>query len=228
MRKLFSRLSPSLLITTLALGTILTVPAFAEDGSNTASSGSGDSPATSDASSPDVSGSDTTGSSAGTGSATQQENEAHGKTVELLQALRQDHKEHTEAQRKLFCDEHKIDIASKFSSINTEMNGFQSRIDAILAKAESYQQTKNITVANWSALVAAATSAQTTSADALAALKNVTPSLDCTSTTVAQDVATFKTAAQSARDDLKAYKTAVQALIKALLDTKSTNDGSNQ
>lgn len=232
MKKLFSKLSPSLLITTLALGTMLTVPAFAEQGSGDTTASS-DSQTTTETASTDTNTSDSTGTETATTDSSEANKvgqEAHTKAAEMLQELRKDHKEHTEAQRKLFCEAHKTGITTKFSSINTEMAGFQSRIDSILTKVQSYQQSKNVTVANWTSLLAAAQSAQTTSASALAALKGVTPSLDCNNTSVAQDVATFKTAAQTARDDLKAYKAAVQALVKALLDAKnaSSTEGSNQ
>lgn len=232
MHKLISKLSPSLLITTLALGTILTVPVLADQGGSDSTSSNSE-PTNSEVSgSGSASESQTTepSSTTDTKGATEAESEAHAEGAAMVESLGKNHGKHTEAERMTFCEAHKSGITTKFGSINTEMAGFQSRIDNILAKVQAYQQSNNVTVSNWAALLAAAKSAQTKSADALAALKSVTPSLDCNSTSVAQDIATFKAAAQLARDDLQAYKSAAQALLEALMGAKhtSTTQGGNQ
>ena len=75
------------------------------------------------------------------------------------------------------------------------------------------------------ALTETSCTAKATAAASQAALQAVTPTVDCGSTSVAQDVATFKAAAEQARTDLKTYKTAVKALVTALQAARTTTEG---
>jgi hypothetical protein len=149
-----------------------------------------------------------------------------GKVAEV----RADHKAKTAEERTKVCEAHKQGLTKKFSRIVTNSERIQARIDDILAKAIAYKQDKNLSPANFDSLVATAQTAQATSADSVAALKTATPSLDCNNTSVATDVAGFKTAAGTTRDNLKAYRTAVKAVLKSLKTAKkaTATEGSNQ
>ncbi len=137
--------------------------------------------------------------------------------------------EHSQEERKKICESHKDGLTNKFSHIATNSSRIQTRIDDVFAKALAFQQTSTTQVTNFDPLVAAAKTAQTNSADSITALKAVTPSLDCNSTSVASDVATFKTAAKQARDNLKAYKASVRAILQALETAKDTTaEGTTQ
>ncbi|HSW37550.1 MAG TPA: hypothetical protein VLG37_04265 [Candidatus Saccharimonadales bacterium] len=152
----------------------------------------------------------------------------------MLEKLREQHKSNkTAEERTKVCEAHKQGLETKFTNISKNAEAYQARIDAILAKAETYKADHNLTITNWDTLLAAAKQAQTASAASIANLKSLTPSLDCNNVSVAQDVATFKVAAQQTRDDLKAYKMAVKTVLKALLgakqvDNKATTEGSEQ
>ncbi len=234
MKNLLTKLSltvPSLVLASTAL---VAVPVLAEDGSSGGSgssnstsgtSGSGDSTSSTSGGETQPEPAPPTGTKTSTESETEHETTARHEGLLMLQELRLKNKTHTEAERKLACESHKKGLSNKFLRINTETASFNSKIDAFLARAETYQKTNNVTVANWNSLVAAADAANTTSESSLAALKDLTPTVDCNGTSVAQDVATFKSAAQQARTDLQAYKAAVRAVVKALLDAKQASGG---
>jgi hypothetical protein len=97
---------------------------------------------------------------------------------------------------------------------------------AVLDKAVKYQQTNNLTID--STLVANAQAAKATSAGSISALQTAKPAIDCTNPSVADEVATFKTAAQTTRSNLKAYRDSVKAVLKALEAAKAPAEGSNQ
>ncbi|HET7320267.1 MAG TPA: hypothetical protein VFI84_01615, partial [Candidatus Saccharimonadales bacterium] len=92
-------------------------------------------------------------------------------------------------------------------------------------KAQDYNTGNKLNVTNWDTLVSAAKDAQTASQQSITDLKALTPSsLDCNANgAVAQQVATFKVAAQKTRDSLKAYKQAVKDVLHALLAVKGTS-----
>lgn len=153
--------------------------------------------------------------------------ELHRKGEALTAELRKQRgsKVKTAEQRQKVCEGRKNGLTNKFSRTVTNSQRIQARFDEVLSKAQTYQQAKNITVANWDGLVAGAQAAQATSAASIAALQAVTPAINCTSATVADSVATFKTAAGQTRDGLKAYRTAVKAVLKALITAKSGSAG---
>jgi hypothetical protein len=134
--------------------------------------------------------------------------------------LSEKRKQNTSQKRLEFCTSHKQGLEKKFSRIVANAEKHQTRIDGVLAKATAYQTENNLTAENYDNLLANAETAQTAVAEAIATLKEVTPTVDCNSTSIATDVGTFKAAAQETRDSLKAYKTAVKAVLKALRDAK--------
>ncbi len=149
--------------------------------------------------------------------------------VTELQKKKSDNKkpEHSQKERKKICESHKDGLTNKFNHIASNSARIQTRIDDVFTKALAFQLSSNTQVTDFDTLVLAAKKAQTNSADSVAALKTVTPSIDCNSTSVASDVATFKTAAQQTRDNLKAYKTSVRAILHTLETAKdSTTEGS--
>ena len=96
----------------------------------------------------------------------------------------------------------------------------KSRIDDVYVKALAYQKDKDITVENLDTLVAAADSAKSKAQMSVDALTGLKPTIQCTSDTVATDVATFKAAAEQARTDLKTYRASVKAILTALKGAK--------
>jgi hypothetical protein len=164
----------------------------------------------------------TTSDDSGASNPTRQE--AEQKVAEL----KANHKEQTADHRKNVCEAHKQGLTTKFTNIVNNSQKIQDRITGVLDKTVKYKTDNNLSPANFDSLLATAMTAQQTLADSITALKAVTPSLDCNNVSVATDVATFKTAAKTTRDNLKAYRTAVKAVVKSVLDTKKADEGSQQ
>ena len=153
--------------------------------------------------------------------------ELHSQGSQIVAGLEKTHKGKSAADVQKICTAHKQGLTTKFNAIDTNSQRIQDKIDGIFAEAQAYQKANNLSPANFDSLVTAATAAQTASNASIAALKDVTPTLDCNSTSVASDVATFKAAASKTRDSLKAYRTAVKAVPQALETAKPTTQGSN-
>jgi hypothetical protein len=202
----------------LAVSCVVAVPAFAQDGAGASTTNISDN-----------SGADAT-PTASPSSLSQKHGSAalRGKGAEMLQELRQKHKGHlSDAARQRVCEAHKKGLTTKFSHIVTNSQKLQSKITDIRDKLVAYQQSKSLTVANFDSLVAATQTAEQTSADAITALQTVTPTLDCSSTSVAGDVATFKAGAQQTRDGLQSYRQAVKDLLVAVAQAKGTPSTDN-
>jgi hypothetical protein len=219
------RLSASVTLIVLSLGLAASVPVYAQHGADDTSTSSVAS---------------TTETESGTTTAGTETTETESHTGSSKVSLAADHEhgnrqQKTTEQKQKLCVAHKKGLETKFSHIVTNSQRMKTRIDGIFTKAQDYQTKNNLTVANYDTLVAAATTAQTAAADSITNLQAVTPSLDCNSTSVASDVAAFKTAAKDTVTKLKAYRMAVKDLLHALAtakhaaaDTTKTTEGSNQ
>lgn len=227
MRKTIHTVSLAVPSLVLAFTAVVTVPVFAQRGS------ADDAP---------VPASNTSTQTSGTGSDAQtkgeKEAELHSRGAALVAQLRQQHpSSQSEAARQKACEARSHGLETKFTRITTNSQNLEDRIGTFLTKAEAYQSTNNVTVDSWDTLTGNADTAKAAVDSAITDLKAVTPqSLDCASTTVAQNVATFKAAAVTVRDDLQAYKQAVIKVFTALqnakgataTDTTNTTEGSNQ
>ncbi len=155
------------------------------------------------------------------------ETELHHRGNSIVADMKkQEGKPKTTEQRQKVCEAHKQGLSNKFSHLVTNSQKIQTKIDGIYAKALAFQQSSGATPTGFADLVATADTAKANAAASIANLQTITPTIDCNSTSVASDVATFKAAAQQTRDNLKAYKTAVKAVLKALQTTKTSTEGS--
>lgn len=228
MQKTVKNISLAVPTLVLALTALVTVPVFADHGS--ADSGSGDSSSTSGSSgsSSGGSGPSTTSGSHDAAEAPSNQSELRSKGKQMVAELEQEHKSgKSQTEKTQACENHKQGLQTKFTRITTNASNLETKIGGFLAKAEAYQSSKNVTVTGWDSLVVAANTAKTNADTAIANLNALQPTVDCSSTTtVANDVATFKAAAQAARDALQAYKTAVKDVFVALENAKGATDTS--
>jgi hypothetical protein len=159
----------------------------------------------------------------------------HSSVSELKQKSQTELAEHkqgkkaqTDDQRKKVCEARKQGLTNRSTRIVTNSKRIQARIDGILQKATDYKTDKNLDPTDWDALVAAAETAKENSSTSIANLESVEPTVDCNNVSVASDVATFKAAAAETRDNLKAYRDSVKAVLKSLAEVKkTTTEGSN-
>ena len=226
MKKVLSTISLTVAALLMATTILIAAPVFADQGSDSNTSETTES-TTSEHETTPVKPTTDSNTTAKTDNVPETESQDRQQGTELLSQLEKSGKHHTTEQVKTACETHKQGLTQKFSRISTELTNFNTRVDGILSKAEAYQKNNNVTVTNWDTLTAAAAAADTTSDSSIAAVKAVTPTVDCNKTSVAQDVATFKAAALQARSDLQSYKSAVRSVLKALQDAKHMNATTN-
>lgn len=148
--------------------------------------------------------------------------ELHKRGSSVIDDLRKTHKSaKTTAERQKTCESHKQGLTNKFSRMVSNSEKIQAHIDEVFTKGQAFKVSSGLSPADYDTLVATAVTAQTNSQASIATLKTVQPAVDCNSETVASDVATFRAAAQQTRDNLKAYRTSVRAVLKTLLTAKA-------
>jgi hypothetical protein len=236
----FKKLLVALPVTALLLG-IVTVPVYAHDGEDDSGSNSGSSENNNSGSDSTKTEDSTTNSGSGGQSASgrQTEDKLRHKGQDLLKQAKElkQQKENSAAsdsedspktdtalkeRRQKRCENRKHGLETKVANIVNIAQKHKSRIDDVYAKALAYQKDKDITVENFDALVAAADSAKAQAQASVDALTGLKPTIQCTSDTVATDVATFKAGAEQARTDLKTYRISVKAILTALKDAKES------
>lgn len=114
------------------------------------------------------------------------------------------------------CQASKHGIETRTAAITRNAQANLTRINNVFSEVIAFQKSSNQRIANFDALVAAATSAQTKATTSVQALIALNPTIDCTNTSVAAEVATFQAALGQARADLIAYRTAVEDLLTAV------------
>jgi hypothetical protein len=127
---------------------------------------------------------------------------------------RKTHKVHTAVERQKFCNIDKNGLNTKFNSIQTNAQRVEDKIGGVYTKAVDFSSAHNLQPIDYAALVTSVASDKTATDGAIAAL--IAPKIDCSSATVATDVATFKVTADQARTDLEAYRKDVWTLIVAI------------
>lgn len=118
--------------------------------------------------------------------------------------------------RKKACEARLNGMEIRFTKLTEATKHYLVKADDINDKLVDYKNTSRANVSNWQELQDAIVAAQTkasSSVDEVAALK---PTVDCTKETVISDIAGFKKAVETAREDLKAYRAALKNMIVAL------------
>jgi hypothetical protein len=143
----------------------------------------------------------------------------------LLSDKRQNRLERTQAQRQKACEQHQDGIDNRFATLGDKADRFLQHFNEVFTKVQAYQANKQLTVADYDALVADVTAKQTAATTAVATLKSLSGTkIDCTVTDPATSVAAVKEAAQDARTALQAYRASLKNLVKALQAAKDTDN----
>lgn len=213
------RITPAVML----LAFLISVPVFAEDsGSGSAAISSNDTSVSTSTATPRsgkpkvVAAVSPSGEQSTVDSTTETETHKSMRTEAETEVsdLKKQHAEHKAADRQNFCNMHKDNLTGKFKGLTTSATAIQTHIDSVYVKVQAFVADKSLTVDTYDTLVANANTAKAKAAADIAAL--TPPTLDCTSATVATDVATFKVTATQTRTDLKAYRDAVKELFKAV------------
>lgn len=135
------------------------------------------------------------------------------------EGLKQD-AEKRKQERETKCESHKQGLETKVASLNTNAKKHLEHFNSAYAKALQFKQDNNLDPQGFADLTAAADAAKAKAQASVAALEELKPTVDCNKDSTASDVAAFKAAAAQAREDLKAYKTAVKAVFKSLIQAQ--------
>ncbi|MEK7153435.1 MAG: hypothetical protein AAB834_05785 [Patescibacteria group bacterium] len=144
---------------------------------------------------------------------------------ELLERAQKERSAKPAEARKKACEARKQGLQRKIGNLVKNAEKYQARIDEVFAKATTFYSENNLSVDGYDELVVRTTNAKAQAQASVQALKSLKPTIDCTSNTVATDVATFKAAAEQARKDLRSYKQAVKSI---LTDLRAAKDGEDQ
>ncbi len=141
-------------------------------------------------------------------------NEADGR--DFIAELLKTKSKHSDQDRAKNCQAAEKGLETKLANLQKNAASFKSKVDAVYSQALAYQTANNLNPAGIAQLEATASADQTAAKASVGALSGLSVNLDCSSNTVAQNVATFRAAAAHARTDLIAYKNAVVAVLTAL------------
>ncbi len=141
-----------------------------------------------------------------------------------LRELRKEHASKSIEQRQKTCGNIKNAVDRKLTAFNNNADRHLSRLDSVFTKLKDFQTANNLPVSNYDALVAAATAKQTAATEAVASLKLVGTTLDCSSSDPAAMLSSTKVAAKNARDALKDYRKSLKDIVVALAQAKGDTD----
>lgn len=139
-----------------------------------------------------------------------------------LSNMRKKHGKHTHAQRMKICENREKTINNKVGAFGNHAVKYLERLDTIFTKVQNYQLEKQLPVSNYDELLQTTNAKQSDAATAVAALKLVAVNIDCSAEDPAAGLSTVKQAAHDARDALKAYRSALKDMVKALIQASST------
>lgn len=209
------------LVTISAIVVLAAAPIYADSGTDGTSDGSTTTTQQTDTTTTDDTSTPTVGSqSAGHGS----EQAQMKRNLALFRAeakqnlaLRRDHKAlKSVTQRQKTCAHIQKAVNNKLNAFDNHATTYLTRLNDVFTKLQSYQSTNNIQAANYDSLVQTATAKQVAATSAVAALKSLGSTIDCSSSDPASMLSDVKVGAASSRDALKAYRTALKDIVVAL------------
>ena len=144
---------------------------------------------------------------------------------QLLQAKRRGMPVHTAAQRQKACEARQKSIDTRTANYGAAAQRHLEVFNSIFTKVQQFHDSKQLTVSNYEALVAAATAKQSAAQSAVTALQALDVTIDCTQSDPASTVATIKSAVADARSSLQAYRSALKDVVVALKGASTAQPG---
>ena len=146
---------------------------------------------------------------------------------QLAEARQKNKTTRTVAAKQKACQAREKNLNNKIANYSKLADRKLEFYDTTFAKLQAYQTNKNLTVPEYGALVSTATAKQMAASVAVAALKDVSVEIDCSTTDPASAVATVKAAVVNARTALKEYRTAIKNVLVVLMTAKNGDDNSD-
>jgi translation initiation factor 2B subunit (eIF-2B alpha/beta/delta family) len=172
-------------------------------------------------------------STTGSESQTEVENHARDLTEQFKQSAQADLaakkaqiKEQTQEHRQKACEARKTNLTKRMSNAVRQAQNHKAVFDKIYTRVKDFHDNKQLSVDNYDTLVANIDKAQADAATSISALQTLDISVDCASQTVAVSVSAFQQAVKDSRDSLKAYRSSITELIKALKGASTSADKS--
>lgn len=141
-------------------------------------------------------------------------------------------KEKVEAKKveikKDICENRQERLTSLQPRVSNKASEIKTLLDQRYDKVVEFYTSKNLTVENYESLIQAIEVAKANSATAISALNGYKFEVDCTSETVADQLAAYREAASGAKASLKEYRSKLVDLItsiKATQNTSTSNEG---
>lgn len=138
----------------------------------------------------------------------------------FLGDLRQRAKQQTQEERIAHCEQRKTGLQTKLTSLQKNARSFMTKVTNVYEAAQKYMDSRDFSSETLSTQLIAADAAQADAEVQVSALEQLAVTIDCNSTSVAQQVASFRSAAEKARDSLHMYKQAVKDVLKTLREFK--------
>jgi hypothetical protein len=117
--------------------------------------------------------------------------------------------------KKKACEAHQAQINNLMNGMDTRRQNAFARIGKVADAVEAYATKNNLTIANYSDLVAKVDAAKALAQTAMDAQQKA-PEFDCSGDHPRADVADFKTKRSDSIDAMKAYRDAVKSLVQAV------------
>jgi chromosome segregation ATPase len=134
----------------------------------------------------------------------------------------------TKEQKQKSCEARKTNLTKRMNNAVTAAQRHKAVFDKIYTRVQKFHDTKNLDVANYDTLKAAADTAQLDAADHIAALQSLDVTVDCTQTdSLATNISAFQASLKSTRDSLKSYRKSLVSLITALHGASTSTDKSS-
>jgi len=126
--------------------------------------------------------------------------------------------------KKRACDNHQATINKLMTTMDQRRQNAFDRITKITTAVENYYTQKQLSISNYTDLVAAVDAAKDAAQTAMAAQQAIPP-LNCSGDHPRADVADFKDKRAGSIDAIKAYRDAAKALVDAVKAAAKTTQG---
>ncbi len=136
----------------------------------------------------------------------------------LAQLRKNDHQAttHTIANRQKRCQSLQSMLTKQITNFSQNAQTHLDIFNTVFTKVQAYATKNNISTSQYTSLVAAATTQQTSATQFVTALKSVSVTFNCAQQDPASSLATIRAAVDSTRAALQAYQKSIAAVISDL------------
>jgi hypothetical protein len=142
-----------------------------------------------------------------------------------VQSLRDKAKTQTAEVRQKNCEARQDRIDAKIKRFAARADHHKAKLDNFYSRVKQFHDDRQLDTPNYESLTAAVDTAQANAAAAIASLKDLQITPDCTDPNIADDLVAFREAVSDTRDALKAYRSALKELLVAVKQSIPSETG---